>query len=60
MDGYRLYFLDAQGHIQNAAEFECSDDAEALICAEDQRDSRPMELWSGARVVAKFPKREDA
>ena len=55
MVGYRLYFMDNDGHIQQAAEFECADDAEALVWAADQRDERYMELWSGQRRVAEFP-----
>ena len=55
--GYRLYFIDRNGHIQQAAEFECANDAEAELFAQDQRDTRSMELWSGARRVAEYPAR---
>jgi len=58
MIGYRLYFMDGHGRIERAAEFECADDAEALVWVWDHDDSRAMELWSGARVVAKIPKAE--
>jgi hypothetical protein len=51
MAGYRLYFLDDNGRIRDAAEFECDSDAEALC------DGRAMELWSGTRVVQKIAKR---
>jgi len=56
MAGYRLYFLDDNGRIRDAAEFECDGDAEALSQAEARGDGRAMELWSGARVVAKIAK----
>jgi hypothetical protein len=55
MPGYRLYFFTTEGHIENAAEFVCADDAEASLNALDHRDGRIMELWSGARVVEVFP-----
>jgi len=56
MAGYRLYFLDDNGRIRDAAEFECVDDAEALAQAQSRADGRSMELWSGARVVRKIAK----
>jgi hypothetical protein len=57
MAGYRLYFLDDNGRIRDAAEFECDGDAEALAQAESRADGRDMELWSGARVVRKIDRR---
>lgn len=60
MAGYRLYFLDDNGRIRDAAEFECADDAEALTQAQSRADGRDMELWSGARVVRKIAKRPPA
>ncbi|HXA39497.1 MAG TPA: hypothetical protein VNW53_10890 [Phenylobacterium sp.] len=60
MPGYRLYFIADDGHIAQAAEFECEADEEAVLHAEDQREHRTLELWSGVRMVAKFPRRLDA
>ena len=57
MAGYRLYFLDDNDRIRDAAEFECDGDAEALTQAESRSDGRAMELWSGARVVGKIARR---
>ncbi len=57
MAGYRLYFLDDNGRIKDAAEFECDSDDEALIQADMRHDRRAMELWSGARVVRKIARR---
>jgi hypothetical protein len=54
--GYRLYFLDSHGHVWRALEMECENDAEAVRAAEKQQPGGPMELWSLARVVAKFAK----
>lgn len=55
MTGYRLYFLDREGHIQDAVEWECADDDAAMELAAERLDGRPVELWSGKRVVAKIP-----
>jgi hypothetical protein len=52
---YRLYFFNAQGHIRHAREFECANDDEAIQTVEQHRDGRYLELWSGARVVHRFP-----
>jgi hypothetical protein len=60
MPGYRLYLMNGDGGIAKALEFECDGDAEALRHAEHRLDHRAAELWSGARVVAKLPKRENA
>ena len=54
MQGYRLYFLNSHNHIRHALEIECEDDARAIAWAETVSEGRPMELWQGARVVAKF------
>ncbi len=50
---YRLYFLDRDDHIRHALNLECGDDAEAVELIEDHRDGRTMELWQGARRVAR-------
>ena len=60
MLGYRLYFLDADGHIQHAVEFESESDEEALRSVESLRDECDLELWTGARVVARLTRRQDA
>jgi hypothetical protein len=56
MPGYRLYFFDDRGHIQRAIELDLKADDEALAQAEQYRDGRDLELWSGTRVVARLPK----
>ena len=62
MTDYRLYLLDASGHIRHAVEFECTDDKEALTLAEEHRRKRrhvhAMELWQRARLIQKFPASE--
>jgi hypothetical protein len=57
MAGYRIYFLDENGRIRDAAELECKDDQEAVQLADARHDGRAMELWSGARIVQKMPSR---
>jgi hypothetical protein len=51
---YRLYFIDAKGHIKDAVELEGVDDADAIQKAEIHSDGREMELWRRTRVVMKF------
>jgi hypothetical protein len=51
---YRLYFLDDAGHIQGVVEFDCADDAEAVVQAEGYDDGRPMELWRRDRLIRRF------
>jgi len=60
MADYRLYFMTRDGHIHSAAAFTSNSDEEALLYAEDHRDERALELWCGARVVAKLEERQDA
>ncbi len=54
MTHYRLYFLDPKDHIRHAISLECVDDAQALATVEDHRDGRTLELWEGARRVARL------
>ena len=51
---YRLYMLNLHGHIVDAVEFRCEDDATAQAIAERRSRGRATELWSGARVVRKY------
>ena len=51
---YRLYFLDRGDHIRHALSLECENDADALRLIEEHKDSGPLELWEGARQVARF------
>jgi hypothetical protein len=50
---YRLYFLDAANHITSAQDFERYDDNGAIAYAMECAHGRAVELWSGARLVAR-------
>ena len=53
MHSYRLYIMNGHGHIVDAVEFLCEDDATAQAIAERESEGLETELWSGARVVRK-------
>ena len=55
---YRCYGLDAQDHILQAYEIECSDDAQAESAAQDLLARNPyhrsIEVWQRARRIRKL------
>jgi len=51
---YRLYYLDAAGHIVDATDLECEDDEQAVREVERRRDGRAMELWRRATLIGRF------
>lgn len=57
MFDYRLYSLDASGHIvRSPVEFESASDDDAIETAQQYRDGSDMELWQRNRLVKAFPK----
>ena len=50
---YRLYRLDGAGHIITAREVAALDDLAALAEAEKLCDWQSIEVWQGARYVAR-------
>ena len=54
MTHYRLYFLDDDDHIRHAVSLECENDDEATELARGHADGRTLELWQGARLVARM------
>jgi hypothetical protein len=54
MPSYRLYFLDAEGHIKRRVELDCCDDDEAIEQASKHDIGHGMELWNGPRRVKGF------
>ena len=53
MADYRLYFLNPEGRIRHAMELQCTDDSEAEALALEHADGHDVELWCGARLVAR-------
>ena len=51
MPGYRLYFMNGLGHIEQVGEFDADDDATAIAAVERARGSTEMELWCGTQKV---------
>lgn len=54
MASYRLYFVDRNGHIGRAMEFEARSDDEALAFVDEVAPSERVELWNQARLVARL------
>ena len=55
MSGYRIYFLNGEGHINRAADLFAETDQEALDRARALSEGRPIEIWEGARCVLAWP-----
>ena len=54
MTGYQLYFLNTAGAVVRREEFDFENDAEALAHAKQFVDGLALELWSGARIIARM------
>lgn len=55
---YRLYFLDAQNHIEDVEVLHCASDEEAFASAGRSVNGRGLELWDRGRFIARLPKKE--
>lgn len=51
MPGYRLYFMNDLGHIEQVGEFVADDEATAIAAVERARGGAAMELWCGTHKV---------
>ena len=51
---YRVYAIGLDGHIFDAKVLVCGDDAEAVEKAKDAFEDQVIEVWSGARFVARL------
>jgi hypothetical protein len=51
---YRVYAIGPDGHIFEAKALVCSDDTEAIEQARHAFEDRTIEVWSGARFVARL------
>ena len=54
MPEYRAFFLGDDGHFVGFEPLVCADDSEAIEKAKRLSERRPVELWSGARFVARL------
>jgi hypothetical protein len=57
--GYRLYFLDEDGHITNAQAIDCPDDDHALRELERIQHQHAVEIWERARLVGRKDKKQN-
>ncbi|MEI9932310.1 MAG: hypothetical protein WDM89_17660 [Rhizomicrobium sp.] len=53
MNQYKFYFLDDQGHIFRAQDHLLRDDLDALAAAKKLCNDHIVEVWQGAREVAR-------
>ena len=51
MPHYRLYFLDAKGHLNDGLDLDCRDDNEAIAHAKTHEVGYGIDLWHGPRRV---------
>jgi len=51
---YRIYSVGSDGHFMKSECLECPSDADAIKQAGQSMDIYDVELWSGARVVARL------
>ena len=54
MADYRIYRLDARGHIEAAEWIEAETDAAAVALARAKEFPAGCELWDGGRLIAAF------
>jgi hypothetical protein len=59
MPQYKIYLFGPDGHISAPAEgFECAEEQEALVKLARAVNGNAAELWSGTRLIARFPSDE--
>ena len=59
MAHYRIYVLDSGDHISEPPEeVECADDQAAIERAQSLLNGRAIEVWEGARCVARLESNE--
>jgi len=57
--GYRLYCLDGANKVASAEWIDADDDKAAIEVAKQMMDGQDLEVWQGARLVARLPRRRD-
>jgi hypothetical protein len=56
---YRVYFLDSSNRIFGVEELDCKTDEEACATARELGYTGGMEVWCGARLVARSERGKD-
>ncbi len=54
MANYRIVTIDNAGNLSRHRGFVCGNDDDAIVWAKHSVDNAPVELWSGARFVARL------
>jgi hypothetical protein len=57
MHNYRVVTVDDAGKLGRQRSFVCANDDDAIVWANQLVDETPVELWSGARFVARLEPR---
>jgi len=60
MQNYRVVPVDDTGKLGRQRSFVCANDDDAIIWAKQIVDREPVELWSGARFIARLEPRFNA
>lgn len=60
MNEYKFYFLDDRGHVFKAQDHVLRDDLDALSAARGLCSTHPIEIWQGARQVARVKQGNEA
>ena len=59
MNHYRVVTIDYDGKLSWHRGFVCDNDDDAVVWAKQLVDAEPVELWSGARFVARLEPRSN-
>ena len=54
MSDYRAYVIGPDGHFASSRSFACDSDEYAVEWAKQLLENRPIELWSGERLVKRL------
>ena len=54
MNTYRIVVVDDAGQASRQRSFVCADDDDAIVWAKQLEGEIPIEIWSGARFVARL------
>lgn len=57
MNNYRIVTIDSAGKLSRHRSFVCDNDDDAVVWAKQSVDEAPVELWCGARFVARLEPR---